>query len=44
MICTYSTITVKKLTSFKKFIEVEKSDHQDMENFLNEFNNSNINY
>ena len=42
MICTYSTITVKKLTSFKKFIEVEKSDHQAMENFLNEFNNSNI--
>ena len=42
MICTYSTITVKKLTSFKKFIEVEKSDHQAMEFFLNEFNNSNI--
>ena len=42
MICTYSTITVKKLTSFKKFIEVEKSDHQTMEKFLNEFNNSNI--
>ena len=42
MICTYSTITVKILTSFKKFLEVEKSDHQAMENFLNEFSNSNI--
>ena len=42
MICTYSTITVKNLTSFKKFIEVEKSDHQAMEKFLNELKNSNI--
>ena len=42
MICTYSTITVKKLTSFKKFIEAEKSDHQAMEKFLNELKNSNI--
>ena len=30
MICTYSTTTVKKLTSLKKHIEVEKNDHQAM--------------
>ena len=42
MICTYSTTTVKKLTSLKKHIEVEKNDHQALENFLNELKNSNI--
>ena len=34
MICTYNTTTVKKLTSPKKHIEVEKTDHQDLENFF----------
>ena len=42
MICTYSTTTVKTLTSLKKHIEVEKNDHQALENFLNELKNSNI--
>ena len=42
MICTYSTTTVKKLTSLKKHIEVEKNDHQALENFSNELKNSNI--
>ena len=42
MICTYNTTTVKKLTSPKKHIEVEKNDHQALENFLNELKNSNI--
>ena len=42
MNCTYSTTTVKKLTSLKKHIEVEKNDHQALENFLNKLKNSNI--
>ena len=42
MICTYSTATVKNLTSLKKHIEVEKNDHQALKNFLNELKNSNI--
>ena len=36
MICTCSKTTVKKLASLKKHIEVEKNDHQALENFLNE--------
>ena len=43
MICTYSTNTDKTIsTSSKKFIEIEKTDQQALDNFLNQLRNSNI--
>ena len=36
MICTYSTNTDKTIsTSSKNFIEIEKTDQQALDNFLN---------
>ena len=43
MICTYSTNMDKKYyTPHKRFIEIEKTDQQTLENFLNKLRNSNI--
>ena len=43
MICTYSTNMDKKYyTPHKRFIEIEKTDQQTLENFLNKLSNSNI--
>ena len=43
MICTYSTNTDKTIsTSSKKFIGIEKTDQQALDNFLNQLRNSNI--
>ena len=42
IICTYSTITVKNLTSFKKFVQVEKVIIRLWKFLLNELKNSNF--
>ena len=43
MICTYSTNMDKKYyTPHKRFIEIEKTDQQTLENVLNKLRNSNI--
>ena len=43
MICTYCTNTANKCSmSRKKFIEIEKTDQQALEKFLNKLRNINI--
>ena len=42
MICTYTNTDKTISTSSKKLIEIEKTDQQALENFLNQIGNSNI--